>query len=653
MLVVVGLLLLACAYASVWATGAQAAKPRSPTLAPNDTVIDGPDGGIDALNGMSVSRDGNGGLIYTKSIAGVAHVFVSRLINGAYQAPVQADAGLLGPSSEPVIAAGQDGLLVIAFINAGQLYVTTAPDAGTSLSAPQAIYGAARNPSVSISNFGKAYVVFTATDGGGGGDVRAAYYYGGQWALETTPLDDNPADAAGLGTGRPAVTTAGDGVAIVAWGENGHIYTRKVTKTAASPVDEQADIPSLNGAVETSAADPVIAAGGDSTYASVAFTETFGSGASQQTRVLTNRLHGSQYDGIEQPDGLATPGSQSSSQASTAVNEYGAGWVTSQYTAGHELVATTLAGNERFGQILRVDSLPNSNAPDAVPAVAGLVSTFIAWQQTPGVSGPAEIRLRYAPNGGDLGPEQVISTPSDGASNADQGLAAAGDVAGDATAAWVQGSGPSTEIVAAQLFQPPGGFSISAKSFTYSRTARPLLSWSPASELWGSPTYTVRIGGAAIGQTQSTSLVPPAPLLNGRQSYQVTAANAAGLTSTTAPATVFVDTVAPKGSLKFSGTDVIHKPVRLRVTYSDTPPAGQPRSAASGVKTVTVKWGDGTRAARIPRNSAAHIYTRRRTFTVVVTVTDRAGNVTVVKHRLTIRLKAPAAKKKRKKKGAQ
>ena len=644
-------LALVCAWAAVWVGGAQAAKPRSPTLAPNETVIDGPTSGIDALDGLSIARDGGGGLIYTKSVGGVAHVFVSRLVNGAYLAPVQADAGLLGPSSEPVIAAGQDGLLVVAFINGGQLYVTTAPSDAAGLSAPQAVYGAALHPAVSISNFGKAYVAFTATDGGGGGDVRTAYYYGGQWALETPPLDDNPADPAGLGSGRPSVATAGDGVAIVAWGENGHIYTRKVTKTAVSPVDEQADVPGLNGVGETSSADPVISSGGDSTYASVAFTETFGSGAARQVRVLTNRLHGSRYDGIEQPDGLTTPGSQSSDEPNTAVNEYGAGFVTSEYTASHELVATQLAGNERFGQVLRVDSLPNATTPDAVPAIAGLVSTFIVWQQSPGTSGPAEIRLRYAPLGANLGPEQVISTPTAGATDADQGLAAAGDVAGDASAAWVQGSGAGAEIVAAQLFQPPGGFSISAKPFTYSRTARPALRWSAASELWGSPTYTVRVGGAAIGQTQSTSLVPALPLLNGRQSDQVTATNLAGLTSTTNPATVFVDTVHPRVSVKLAGNTLVRARVRLRVTYSDPPPPGQPRSAASGVKTVTVRWGDGTPAARIRRSTASHVYTRRHTFTVLITVSDRAGNVTVVRHRITVRLTAPHRKKKKKVRG--
>ena len=97
-----------------------------------------------------------------------------------------------------------------------------------------------------MSPFGKAYLAFTAA-GDGGHDVRTAYYNQGQWALGSSPLDANPADDAGAGSGRPQVATAGDGIGIVAWGESGHIYTRRVLGTSPSIVDEQADPPSISG----------------------------------------------------------------------------------------------------------------------------------------------------------------------------------------------------------------------------------------------------------------------------------------------------------------------------------------------------------------------------------------------------------------------
>jgi hypothetical protein len=609
-------------------------------------MIDGPSTAIQSLNGMSMARDGTGALVYLKDVLGVPHVFVSRLTGGVFTAPVQVDPGLMGASSQPVIASGQGGLLLVAFMNGGTLYVAQAASSTSPLTAPAALFSGAVNPSLSMSNFGKAYLAFTATSGAGGGDVRAAYYFQGQWGLESSPLDATPADAAGTGAGRPDVIAAGDGVGIVAWGEGGHIYTRRVTKTSPSGILEQADPPSLDGWSEVSAGSPSISAGGDSTYASVTFQEKFANGSAVQSRVLMNRLHGAQYDGASAADGATTGGAEGADQPQTAVTEYGAGFVTSETDQTHQLYATTVGSNDVPGQTERVDSLPNSDPPDAVPATAGLVSNLIAWQQTPGVAGPAEIRVRYAADGSDLAPEQVVSDPSLGATDADHGLVAAGDVSGDAAVAWVQGTGSSTSIVAVQLFQAPGGF-VASNSFRYTTTATPPILWSGAAELWGSPTYVLRVDGTVVGQTAGTQMVVPAPLSNGRHSYQLTAFNMAGLSTAATPATIFVDTVPPTATLQLSGTSIVNTRQSLRVAYADPPPPGLPKSAASGVDTVYVKWGDGSPKARIRRTTASHVYTRIRTYTITLTLTDRAGNRTVIKHKIKIKAK-PKPKRKHK-----
>ena len=629
---------------------AGAARSRAPALAPDDALVDGPSPDIRSLDGMSIARDGGGALVYTKTVGAVAHVFLSRLSAGAFQAPVQVDAGLAGPSSQPVVAAGQGGLVLVAFINSGTLYVAQALSATSPLSAPAALFGGAANPSISLTNFGKAYLAFTATAGAGGGDVRAAYYYQGQWGLESTPLDAVAGDAAGVGTGRPDVAASGDGVGIVAWGEAGHIYTRRVIGTTPSTVVEQADPASYGGWSETSASRPSIASGGDSTYAIVAFQASLANGSATQSRVLTNHLHGSSYDGVTAADGAPTGGPEGADQPQAAVTEYGTGFVTSETNQSHMLYATALGGSESRGATGRVDSLPNGSAPDAVPASAGLISTLIAWQQTPGIAGPAEIRLRYASDGADLLPEQVISTPALGATDADLGLAAGGDVAGDAAAAWVQGSGASTSIVAAQLFQAPGGF-VPSNSFRYVVIASPLLLWSPSAELWGAPTYALRIDGAQVGQTTATQMVAPAPLANGRHTYQLSAVNLAGVTTNSPVATVFVDTVPPRATWRLSGTSIVNTREQLGVNYVDPPPAGLPKSAASGVSTVYVNWGDHSPRARIRRTTASHVYTRIRTYTITITLTDRAGNRTVIVHELKIKAKPKPKKHKKGKRG--
>jgi hypothetical protein len=110
---------------------------------------------------------------------------------------------------------------------------------------------------------------------------------------------------------------------------------------------------------------------------------------------------------------------------------------------------------------------------------------------------------------------------------------------------------------------------------------------------------------------------------------------------------VFVDTVAPRVSLRFTGSRIVNTAMHLHVTYSDPPPAGQPSSAASGVSKVYVSWGAGPQA-RVGRNDAAHTYTRIRTYTVTLTVTDKAGNRTVVARKLKIKAKAKPRKHKKK-----
>ena len=178
------------------------------------------------------------------------HVFVSRARRRAVPAPEQVDAGLAGASSQPVIAAGNGGVLLVAFINGGTLYVVDRASATAGVRRAAAARRAApSNPSIQMSNLGKAYLAFTVADGAGH-DVRAAYYYERATGRSRRRRSNAvaAADDAGTGSGRarpwrPPATAS----AIVAWGEGGHVYSRRVWGTAPSVVYEQADIPSLVG----------------------------------------------------------------------------------------------------------------------------------------------------------------------------------------------------------------------------------------------------------------------------------------------------------------------------------------------------------------------------------------------------------------------
>ncbi len=623
-------------------SSAAAATRHAPTLAPAPTVIDGPSPNILGLSGMAIARDGTGTVVYLKTVSGVAHVFASSLLNGRFGAPVQVDTGLPGASSQPVVAATNQGLTLIAFINAGELYAVQRPGALATWQAPVPLFNGASNPSLSMSTFGKAYLAFTGV-GPGGHDVRVAYFNLGQWALASAPLDVNVSADAGTGTGRPQVATAGDGTGIVAWGENGHIYTRQVLGTSPSIVYSLVDPPSVSGWSEVSADEPVVGTGGDSAYASVAFHEVVTDGFAQQSRVLDNRWHAARYDGAKPADGLATPGPEGAQTPGVAVAEYGTGLVTAERDQSNSVFVSTLGQNESLGPAAQLNSMFQQSAADAVPATAGTASLFVAWQQDPGSAGVPEIRVRYAPNGTDLGSDVVVSTPGLGPTNAALGLADGGDVAGDAAVAWVQGSGTQTQIVANQLFQPPGVFSPSVV-FRYATSVNPVLTWSPASELWGPVQYIVKLDGVQIGDTTATRIRTPAPVAQGRHSWQVTAVNLGGVTATARAATVFVDSVPPKVSIKITGPRHVHSELHLMVSYTDAP-RGVPRAAASGVRSVQVKWGDSSTKYSI-RHNKFHAYARRGTYVVTVTVSDRAGNKTIVTRKLKITPKPKRTKPK-------
>jgi hypothetical protein len=629
-------LLLAGAEVAALAGPAAAATRRSPTLAPANTVVDGPSADVTSLNGLAVARDGTGSLVYLKNVAGVAHVFVSGLRSGAFQAPVQVDSGLVGPSSQPVIAATNGGLTLVAFINAGQLYVAQQANALSTWQAPVALYGSgASNPSLSISTFGKAYLAFTAV-GPGGHDIRADYFNQGQWAAVSAPLDANVSDDAGAGTARPQVATAGDGTAIVAWGENGHIYTRRVRGTAPSIAFQQADPPSFVGFNEVSADQPVVGTGGDSSYAAIAFHEVVSSGGVKQSRVLVNRLRAGQYDGAVAADTPVGPGGEGAINPRVAVTEFGTGWISAQGDAPNNAFITSLTTNDSVASHAQLNGLPEAGAPDTVPATAGIVSTLLAWQQYGGSSPMPEIRVRYSPDGVQLDPDLIVSTPNLGAANADLGLFAGGDLAGDAAIAWVQSNGSQNQIVTAQLFQAPKAFAPST-GFAYSTSANPLLTWSAPSELWGPLTYTVKLDGAVVGSSQSPALRTVAPVTQGRHVWQVVAANLAGQTSTDRASVVFVDSLPPQVRAQITGVRHIGDLLHIYVRDTDRPP-GLPSSAGSGVVSLQVKWGDGTKA--FIKHAASHVYHRRRTYTVTVIAFDRAGNRTVVTKKVKITTKS-------------
>jgi hypothetical protein len=622
---------------TVLAAGTAGAKTtrQATTQAPvlqAPVTIDGPSASLDNVSGLSISRDGTGGLVYLETVGGAPHVFVSALAGGQFGAPVEVDASLPGASSQPVIAAGDGGLLIVAFINGGDLVVVSRTSMSQALSGPTDLYNGALNPSIAMSIHSEAYLAFTTPDGNGD-DVRDFYYYGGQWQLETGPLNAQAADNAGTGAGAPRAAAAGDGEGLVTWGENGHVYVRRVWYDMTSTALEQADVPSLGGFSEAVADSPTVAVGDDSSFANVAFREVFTNGSQMVSRVFVRRLVGSTLQTVNEADGQPLASGANATAPGLVMMQYGNGFVTSELQGSNQVWATLLGQNGAFNDPARIDGIDGASAPNPVATIAGDYSGLIAWQYDPGglVSTP-DIRARfYAASA--LGPEEVVSSGDAGPTDAAKGLVAGGDHGGDVAIAYLQGAGSSTVLRVSELVYPPGSFGVASRP-RYRTTPEPVLTWAAPRELWGPLTYNVTIDGVASGSTPANSFRPAGPLGQGPHTFQVTAVNQAGLTSSANPGAFFVDSLRPLAQLTLTGRERIGVLLRLRVREGDTP-AGVAKADASGIATTSVKWGDGT-SQKLRHPTATHRYLRPGRYLLAVTIFDRAGNRTVLARRLRI-----------------
>ena len=300
------------------------------------------------------------------------HVFVSRLVGGVSSAR----AGRRG-ARRRLLAAGdrrRQRRAAAGRVHQRRCAVRRRPRrAQRRADAPSRARGRRQQPAIAISNFGKAYLAFTAA-GAGGHDVRAAYYYPGNWALEPTPLDAAPADDAGTGSGRPAVAAAGDGVGIVAWGEGGHIYTRRVWGTSPSIAYEQADLPSLSGWNEVSADRAGVGARRRLLVCRGRVPRAVLERARQQSRVLMRRLQGSP---VRRPRGrrraLDARARGATSRRSRSASTARVRHLRARDT--NELLRDVARHQRAPGPTIRGSTASRTTAaPIAVPALAGLHS---------------------------------------------------------------------------------------------------------------------------------------------------------------------------------------------------------------------------------------------------------------------------------------
>lgn len=607
----------------------------------------GPLGGLTRMGNVDLAPDGSGAVVYTVAEGGVEHVFVSRLDNGAWLRPERVDGAFGAASAAPVVAAADGGRVAVAFVNAGNLIAVTKPSSTAPWGAPQTVWGSggASAPSLDLSVNRKGYLAF-AVPGAGGSDVRVAYAKdAGPWTLLAAPVDANVDANAGSGAGRPRIGAAADGIGVVAWGEDGRVWARRVQGTRPSVVaaDASAGL-AIEGLGAAQMDAPVVGVQDDDSFTGIAFRATFVVNGAPRSRVVYRRLRGSRFEAGVPVD--LTPFAAAGGSVEPRISNSGGGQgiVLGSGDASLLSYAMLTRGDLAPGAVVQVDSVAASTRPTyAVPVTATPLKQMVAWQFTP-AEGQSEVRARFY-NGREFEAEQVLSKPEQGPTSAELGLSAAGDAQGNIVIAYVQqvpGQGPA--IVVASLDQPPVRLEPKAPRTPWQRTDRPVLSWTRPREAWGA-SFAVALDGAPLATTTATSLRVPRPIAQGEHPWQVTVTDRRGQQLAARPSVVRVDTVAPRASARATGARRAGEPLRLTVQASDPPPApaaGQRPAKTSGVAEIVLDWGDRSRREKIKRGSQ-HVYARPGRYTIRLIVRDRAGNRTEV--RQVVRIAAPGARR--------
>ena len=534
--------------------------------------------GVAAVGNVDLARDGTGAVVFVRADG---HVYVSRLIAGAFQAAERVDAGVPEGGSDPVVAASKGGRFAVVWRSADR--VLGAFSDGGPLAAPAVLgTGAVGPPDLDMAVQGTAWATFAQA-----GDVHAVRLRDGAWTAPPAVLDLDPAQVAGDGGGRPRVAVGADGNGVVTWGEPApdgrrHVIARRVIDQRISAFPQEVSPPSFENLPAGDADSPDIAIEEDTSFAWVVWREDFGG----VSRTLARRLVGSLFDA---PAGIGAGGAAVAPRV--AMNGDGAGLAVAGVLDG--TVGASLLTGDVFAA-----AAPSGTGTAPLPAIAEDRARAVVWQRGGQVVG------RHAPRDEAFDPEVVLG---DGAGAAD--LAA--DEDGNFAVAFQQ----ADRAMVATWDEAPGE-AAPRTTRSYQNDATPLLRWSAGDEAWGQ-LFRVVLDGVALPLVAATETSPKARLKDGSHRWWVESVDRRGQVTRSETRIVRVDTRRPSARVRVTGGRFVGATVVVRAQGSDR---------RSGIDGLRVDWGDGSRPTRRPGLVVTHRYTRRGTFPLVARVFDGAGN---------------------------
>jgi hypothetical protein len=626
------------------------AAPAGAVIDPS-SVLDGPSNAILDVDGVAMAPDGSGGLVYRKEVAGIAHVFAIPFANGGWGAPVEVDSEDAYGASEPAIAAGEGGRLLVVWVqrrNITHSGVDLYELMGASLQPGASGFGqaiiidpnigepntgdvSAVDPALAMNPSGQAYVVYrVVTDGCGLGDpqgsrcpfgssnqyvsIRVARFDYLTWSsLGQVNRAPQIAMRAPTASNAPQIAIDLDGNGVVAWQEPdsggvARIWVRRLFGAVQGNV-LQASPETIKGAagggqITSDAEAPAL---GISPFgeALVAFRIQGAPGSAvTTTQLYTNTLssefdpHASQLDGATPVAGASGSGLGAPSAAVDQQGGFRVTWTQSQSV--RELVGNT----ETTGSPVSIGSSASPQAPTTINPAGGGTT---AWPAPNGAPPAVEVRQDY-PRGAFQLAQLAGSIPGPRSA-----LSLAGSGRGDALLGWMVGAPGYAEVLGDFVQSPPAPFEATAPR-GWVRDAGARISWEAPADAVAGVTYSVYVDGRPReqGLTGLSAQLSSAGLGDGVHRVQVLATDAVGQQTMSPASELKVDVDPPIAKIR-----LVDHGRGVRVTITD---------GASGVDTgaTEISFGDGSRSTRHART--VHLYSRPGSYTIAARVRDNAGN---------------------------
>ncbi len=636
-----------------------AAAPAGAVVLPAVT-IDGPSEEIVGFGGVAMAEDGTGGVVYLKRSGGVPHVFVSRFVNGKWQAPIQVDTEEPFAASWPRIGAADGGELIVTW--ATQYALTPPPEEKPRYEMLGAVLGpggerfgkailvdrdineaTGTSPELAVSSSGQADLVYRVVEQERAGvvalrpgdvieSVRVAQFDGLRWTgLGAVNRDSGVAMRPPTAANAPRIAIGPTGNGIVVWQEPelggvARLWARRIFGSALDYVMPVSATTYKGAPIADDAEAPAVAFTRLG-QAELVYRQPAGSSSPLPgPRILLNIL----------PDGESANGAEF--EGASVLDEDVAGGKAA--TVG----APSIDIDERRSLRVLYDA---DGQPRLIEgADRGLTGALTLG---PSFAGPETAAVSVMnPEGGGLSAwpsaegeghaaVAVMENFPDGA--VQTGLVAGGDGGevnelsvgrsglGDGLVAFRQGPLGNAAIVAATVSAPPAQTPFVLTLVKgWVRPAQAVVSWLPAPSGDGPLTYRVVVDGhvqpSPVPAGVHKARIGTRGFSTGTYEVQVLATDRYGESTLTAPATLQLADSPPRVVISRA-----HHGAAVSVRIVD--PAGLDRAS------LRVNFGDGVSSRH--RANASHTYRRAGVYRITVVARDSLGNAGVVSRLVSVR----------------